>query len=56
MHVTRRSFLTGAVAAAAGAGTSPHFGLAQGPEKSPASGMPTDARPTVAAPDDDPYL
>ena len=56
MHATRRSFLTGALAAAAGAGASSPSVLAQGPEKSPASGMTVDARPTIASPDDDPYL
>jgi prolyl oligopeptidase len=50
MHATRRSFLTGALATAAGAGASSPPALAQGPAK------PVDARPTLAAPDDDPYL
>ncbi len=53
MHATRRSFLAGALAAAAGASTPVQ---AQGPEKGASAGMTVDPRPTVAAPDDDPYL
>jgi len=56
MHATRRSFLTGALAAAAGGGASAPAVLAQGPEKTGPSGVAVDPRPTVAAPDDDPYL
>jgi len=56
MHATRRSFLTGTLAAAAGAGVGSHAALAQQPAKSAAPGMPVDPRPTIAAPDDDPYL
>jgi prolyl oligopeptidase len=55
MHATRRSFLTGVLAAAAGAGA-PHAALAQGPEKTTTGGVAVDPRPTIAAPDDDPYL
>ncbi len=54
MHATRRSFLTGALAVTAGAGVSYPL-LAQGPGKGPAPRL-LDPRPTIAAPDDDPYL
>src|SRR5262245_39971593 len=56
MHTTRRSFLTGALAAATSAEALSRSALAQGPDKRPASVMPADPRPTIAAPDDDPYL
>jgi prolyl oligopeptidase len=56
MNATRRSFLAGAIAAGAGAGASSPAALAQGAEKGGAPGMPVDPRPTIAAPDDDPYL
>src|SRR5262245_29527554 len=50
MHTTRRSFLAGSLAAAAAGIPSP--GLAQEAK----GAVPIDARPTLAAPDDDPYL
>jgi prolyl oligopeptidase len=56
MHASRRSFLTGALAATAGTGVWSLPALAQGPGKGPASHGMIDSRPTVAAPDDDPYL
>src|SRR5262245_20672888 len=51
MHTTRRSFLAGSLAAAAAGLPSPRL-LAQEAK----GAMPIDARPTLAAPDDDPYL
>jgi len=56
MPATRRSFLTGALAITAGAGALSYPLLAQGPGKGSNPRMTVDPRPTIAAPDDDPYL
>jgi prolyl oligopeptidase len=52
---SRRQFLAGALATAASAPTS-HALLAQGADHPGATPVGVDPRPTVAAPDDDPYL
>jgi prolyl oligopeptidase len=56
MLVSRRKFVTGVVGAAAGAAVPSHPVLAQGGDEPGAAALRIDSRPTVAAPDDDPYL
>jgi prolyl oligopeptidase len=56
MLVSRREFVAGALAATAGAAAPSHAVLAQGATGPGAASSRVDPRPTVAAPDDDPYL
>jgi prolyl oligopeptidase len=56
MLTSRRTFLAGAIAATAGAAASPHPVLAQGAGEGSVALARVDPRPTLAAPDDDPYL
>jgi hypothetical protein len=56
MLASRRTFFVGALAATAGAATPSHAVRAQGTKEADATPVPVDPRPTVAAPDYDPYL